>query len=112
MTMPHYDLTADEVLKQLGKLVTAINRANGWYDTERPFDADVALLHTEVSEMYEAFRKNNWNGLKDSVQDELADVFIRLLDTCARYEVNLYEAFTRKCYENSRREYRHGGKIR
>jgi NTP pyrophosphatase (non-canonical NTP hydrolase) len=38
------------------------NVAHGWFEEDRPFAADVALLHSEVSEMLEAHRA--W-GLED-----------------------------------------------
>lgn len=36
--------------------IAEINEANGWYDKERTFGDDVALLHSEVSELFEEFR--------------------------------------------------------
>jgi NTP pyrophosphatase (non-canonical NTP hydrolase) len=101
----------DEVLEEMIGLVTAVNAANGWYDSSRTFGEDIALLHSEVSEAFEAMRKDDWSGNKDSVQDELADVFIRLLDTCARHNVQLANQFLKKMAINETRGYRHGGKL-
>jgi len=36
-----------------------INRLNGWYDEEKSMDADVALLHSEISEVYEEHRNGH-----------------------------------------------------
>ena len=79
-----------------------INVANGWFDPEKPrsFADDVALIHSEISEAFEAYR--SW-GVEDKtgepregqtlakpegVGSELADVLVRLLDTAKRYNVS------------------------
>jgi NTP pyrophosphatase (non-canonical NTP hydrolase) len=110
---------------QMQSEIREVNVANGWYDgAERPFGDDVSLLHSEVSEMYEAFRQ--W-GLDDAtvqesargtgqppkpegVGSEAADVLIRLLDTCDRHGIDLGAEYERKLAHNRTRGYRHGGK--
>jgi hypothetical protein len=67
-------------LALLQALVKEVNQLNGWFDDPRPFAADVALLHSEVSEMYEGHR----NGDHVNRAEEAADILIRLLDTCER----------------------------
>ena len=69
------------VLAELQAEVREVNEANGWFDSERPFSADMALLHTEVSELFEAML----NGDAENTGEEFADIFIRLLDTAERY---------------------------
>lgn len=86
--------------------VESINHLNGWYDKPRPFESDVALLHSEVSELLEAYRKR-----QDNMGEEIADIFIRLLDTCGRYNFDLFTEFVNKCRKNARREYRHGNLV-
>lgn len=61
--------------------VREVNEANGWFDTERPFSADIALLHTEVTELFLALLNKD----DENVGEEFADIFIRLLDTSERY---------------------------
>lgn len=76
------------------------SRAKGWYDNDRSWHDECALLASEVSEMLEAYRDN---GLADAtmtsltpsmlpkpegVGSEAADVLIRLLDTAGRYGID------------------------
>lgn len=98
--------------------VLEVNQANGWFESDRTVGDDIALLHSEVSEMLEAYREH---GLDDATADvyhakpegfgsECADVLIRLLDTCQRRGVDLAAEFERKLAYNKQRGYRHGGK--
>lgn len=107
----------DRVFFLQSDYVKEVNMKNGWYDESRPFSADIALLHSEISEAYEAYRNKKpfYSGVgegydKDSVGAELADIYIRLLDTCGRYHVNLFKEFNKKMAYNEKRSYRHGGK--
>lgn len=86
--------------------VREVNELNGWFDKDRPFSADIALLHSEVSEAYEGFRNDD----PENVDEELADVFIRLMDTVERRGTNLAEEVRKKLRKNRERGYRHGGK--
>lgn len=99
------NLIAD-ALDSMTREVRTINHTNGWDDQPRTFGDDVALLHSEVSEMLEGFRK----GDDANVAEEAADVLIRLLDTCGRYHIDLAAEYARKCEKNRARGYRHGGK--
>lgn len=112
----------DHVLALMGQEVYEINVANGWYDEGRTFGDGIALLHSEVSEMLEAYRDY---GLVDAtvetgpigplpkpegVGSEAADVLVRLLDECRRQGVDLGYEFRRKVAYNRTRGYKHGGK--
>ena len=68
-------------LAEMQAEVREVNEMNGWFDSERPFSADIALLHTEVTELFEAMLK----GDAENAGEEFADIFIRLLDTAERY---------------------------
>lgn len=102
-----------------------INVEKGWYESDRTFGDDIALLHSEVSEAFEAYRQ--W-GLADAsrtvpangkapygvkpegVGSELADVLVRLLDTCERRGIDLFAEWRRKVEYNRTRPYQHGGR--
>lgn len=86
--------------------VVEVNRVNGWYEREPSFFEAMALVHSEVSEALEAWRR--W-GVKDATEpcrdpaprlakpegvgSEFADVFIRLLDYTFRFGVDLDAAY-------------------
>lgn len=117
------DLSA--ALEDAQERVYAVNVANGWFEDDRTVGDDIALLHSEASEMLEAYRDG---GLADqtTVQgddwpeympvkpegfgSEAADVLIRLLDTCKRRGVDLAFEFERKLAFNITRGHKHGGK--
>lgn len=89
--------------------IRELNIHNGWRTEEgndNTLGDDVALLHSEVSEILEAFRHDNWEEL----QAECADVLIRLLDFCDRRNIDLFTEYMKKMRKNWERGYRHGGK--
>lgn len=51
-----------KALRGMQAEVREVNEANGWYESKRSFGEDVALLHSEASEMLEAYR--DW-GMED-----------------------------------------------
>lgn len=83
----------------------------------------IALMHSELSELLEAFRKGNPYTEKDctlidraevrkitSIEEEVADVFIRLGDFCGRYNIDLGRVALAKMEYNAKRPHKHGGK--
>lgn len=110
-------------LRRMTEEVVEVNKEKGWYEDDRTFGEEIALLHTEVSEAYEAWRDYGFESVTleshndpyepekpVDVASELADILIRLLDTCARHDIDLAVEYERKMRYNRARPYRHGGK--
>jgi hypothetical protein len=90
------DATEQKTLAQMTAEVVENNTAKGWYENCATFSEAMALLHSEVSEALEAWRRwglddatlGEWHnerfieksGKPEGVGSEFADIFIRLLD--------------------------------
>lgn len=87
------------------------------------FAKQIALLQSEAGEALEADRKHRrctanldtvkdeWSfkhWVKDTVEDELADVFIRLMDTCGWLGIDIEKHVKLKMKYNASREALHG----
>ena len=48
----------------------------------------IALIHSEVSEAYEAYRHKNIDG-KDGFREELGDIVQRVLHLCGVFNIDL-----------------------
>ncbi len=100
-------------LQLLSEEIRAINAANGWNVTQAEDWADtykvpaiLALIHSEVSEALEAFRKDDG----ENFMEELADVLIRVLDCVGGFESDFDAVVRAKLEKNRHRGVRHGGK--
>lgn len=107
------DLAA--VLDRLGVAILENKLAQGWHVTTaedfhggdpNQVPADLALIHSEVSEALEAFRRGDRHGFGE----ECADVFIRLLGLCHGLGIDLAGATAAKMAKNATRPHRHGDK--
>jgi len=64
----------------------------------------IALIHSEVSEAYEAWRKKNIDG-KHGFAEELADISIRVFHLAGVMGVNLEKEITSKIEHNQERDW-------
>jgi hypothetical protein len=81
----------------------------------------IANLHGEVSELWEAFRKDTWHMLCDKqingvsigltcAEEEFADTIIRAMESAVSMNINIGKAIYVKANYNNQRAYRHGNK--
>lgn len=102
---------------------------NGWYDqdNERSFPEHLCLFHSEISEALEEYRKGcgptvtyyktdpidgkPLSAKPEGIPTELADLLIRVLDTCGHYGIDIDHAVEMKLAYNATRGHRHGGKV-
>jgi len=92
-------------------------KEKGWWEKgveNRNQGEQIALMHSELSEALEAIRHRNppsdhipeFSG----VEEELADVIIRIMDFSQAYGFRTAEAVVVKQAFNEGRAYKHGGK--
>ena len=91
------------------RLITEANNLIRHNDGEK-----IALMHSELSEALEALRHGNKPSEHipefSGVEEEFADVIIRIMNLSERRGWKIAEAVIAKAAFNATREYKHGGK--
>ena len=91
----------------------------GWDEREVPFPETIALVHSELSEALEEWRKG-WDedelyfredGKPEGLLMEMADAVIRIMHWAEVHDLDLEDAILRKDAFNLTRPFRHGGKV-
>lgn len=119
------------MINELSNAVLGTAKKNGFYDKERNIAEMLCLIHSEVSEALECDRKGRYSTsdsamfllhekdadtfkvlfedqVKDTFEDELADVMIRVMDLAAHKGIDLEMHIALKMRYNSMRGYKHG----
>jgi len=92
-------------------------RAHGFWDADQNIGNKCALIHSEVSEFFEGYRKGKHvepdehcpNNTNQSI--ELADIIIRVADLAGYLCIDLEDAIKAKMDYNKGRPHLHGKKF-
>lgn len=96
-----------------------IAKEHGFWEEERSFGEQIALMHSELSEALEKYRAGNpitevytsgqSTGYKpEGIPIELTDALIRIFDTCGGYDIDLEETVIMKMKYNESRPHKYG----
>lgn len=111
-------------LNEIADTVYQTAKDLGFHEEPIPVSISVANLHSEVSELWESYRNNTLNASCDKsvkmkslglppltcLEEELADIIIRALDTAREHGIDIATAVSVKDLFNSKRSLKNGGK--
>ncbi len=91
-----------------------IAKDHGWHEQERNDGEVLSLIHCEISEALQALRDGKPPDKHcpefSSLEVELADAIIRIMDYAGERNLNISGAIIAKMEYNKNRPYKHGGK--
>ena len=64
----------------------------------------IALIHSEISEAFEAYRHQNIDG-KDGFKEELGDAVQRILHLCGIFDIDIEKEVLKKIENNKDRKW-------
>lgn len=120
---PFLKASIEQALNDLSEVVYKNAEEKGFHDEDsdrsdvQNYAIWTANLHGEVSELWEAARKNQLFDTCDKdcgltcEEEELADIIIRALDTARARHIDIGRAVLTKHEYNTTRSHKHGGKL-
>ena len=97
-------------IQNFGAIINEQMNAQGFWESANTGEK-IALMHSELSEALEADRKDLMSDHIEGftgVEEELADVIVRVLDFAAQHNLRLTEALIAKMRFNLSRPFKHG----
>mgnify|MGYP006434065949 CR=1 FL=1 len=93
-------------IQELTKLIMAQAEAKGFGTKPEEINVSekMALIHSEVSEAFEAYRHKNIDG-KDGFKEELGDIVQRVLHLCGIFEIDIEQSILGKLESNQDRNW-------
>jgi NTP pyrophosphatase (non-canonical NTP hydrolase) len=93
-------------LKQLSTLVMEQAKAKGFGTTPEEIDVGekIALIHSEITEAFEAYRNKKLRG-PHGFEEEMGDAMQRILHLCGALGVDVEEGILEKLEYNKAREW-------
>lgn len=93
-------------LKELTDLILKQAKAKGFGTKVKDVIVaeKIALIHSEISESYEAYRHRNISG-PDGLAEELADAVMRILHLAGIFNIDLEKEILKKIKSNENRKW-------
>ncbi len=93
-------------LKQLTEIILEQAKQKGFGVNPEEINVaeKIALIHSEISEAYEAHRHKNIDG-KDGFKEELGDALTRILHLAGVFDIDIEEEVLKKLTGNKKRQW-------